>query len=232
VAGERGTVLVVEDDRALAVGLDLNLTAEGFEVLVARDGDTGLRLALEADPDLIVLDLMLPGLDGVSLLSDLRGRGRQVPVIILSARGEETDKVDGLSIGADDYVTKPFGLRELLARVHAALRRSRLVREAGREVCFSDVAVDLGARVVRKGWREVQLTAREFELLAYLVEHPGRVHPRGRLLAAAWGFDYEGTERTVDNFVRSLRVKLEDDPKEPRHLVTVRGVGYRFEPEG
>lgn len=226
---EPETILVVEDDRALSVGLDLNLSAEGYRVLVARDGARGLALALEERPDLIVLDLLLPNLDGYEVLERLRARGHDTPVIILSARGEEQDKVKGLKVGADDYVTKPFGLAELLARIEAALRRRRHVREDGNWVRFGRVAMERNGRQV---WREsvpVALTAREYELLDYFASHPGRTVSRERLLEVVWGYDYDGTVRTIDNFVRSLRVKLEEDPAKPRHLVTVHGVGYRFD---
>jgi DNA-binding response OmpR family regulator len=225
---EPPTVLVVEDDRALAVGLDLNLSAEGYRVVVARDGESGLRLALSQSPDLILLDLMLPGMDGMEVLRELRARGRQMPVIIVSARGEEYDKVAGLDVGADDYVTKPFGLKELVARINAALRRANGPREERRVAHFGDVEVDLdGRRVVRHG-NEVRLTPREYDLLAFLLERPGRVCSRESLLAAVWGYDYEGTCRTVDNFIRNLRVKLEREPARPEYLVTVHGVGYQL----
>jgi DNA-binding response OmpR family regulator len=225
------TILLVEDDPTLAMGLELNLASEGYRVLVARDGHSGLREALEQQPDLILLDLMLPGLDGFEVLARIREQGRHMPVVLLTARGEMDDKVRGLGVGADDYVTKPFSMRELSARIHAALRRARLVSKAGRRVRFGDVEVDLDARRVLRAEREVALTAREFDLLAWLAEHHGRVQPRERLLAAVWRIDYEGTERTIDNFIRSLRVKLEVDPKNPRHIVTVRGAGYRLDVE-
>ncbi len=226
---ERPRVLVVEDDVTLALGLELNLAAEGFIVSLARDGRGGLQAGLETKPDLIVLDLMLPQMDGFDVLAELRRQGRTMPVIILSARGDFGDKVSGLDLGADDYVTKPFHVRELAARIHAALRRVPAGR-AHRRVCFGDVAVDLDSRVVRRAEEEVQLTRREFELLAFLLERPGRLQTRTRLLDAVWGWDYDGTERTVDNFIRRLRVKLEPEPTSPAHLLTVRGAGYRFDP--
>ncbi len=229
MAAERPNILVVEDDATLALGLELNLAAEGFAVGVARDGRAGLQAALEQGPDLIVLDLMLPHLDGFDVLAALRRQGRDMPVIILSARGQISDKITGLDLGADDYMTKPFSVRELAARIHAALRRVPAGRDH-RRVCFGDVEVDLDGRVVRRADEEVPLTRREFELLAFLLERPGRLQTRTRLLDAVWGWDYDGTERTVDNFIRRLRVKLEPVPTNPAHLLTVRGAGYRFDP--
>jgi DNA-binding response OmpR family regulator len=221
--------LVVEDDRALAVGLDLNLSAEGYQVMVANDGESALRLALERVPSLVLLDLRLPDLDGMEVLAELRRRGRTMPVIILSARGEDGDKIQGLEGGADDYVTKPFNLHELLARVKAALRRAGLSATPSEWIALGDVSINLTEREVRKGDEVVHLTSREFDLLAFLLKYPGRTYTREALLAGVWGYDYEGTARTVDNFVRNLRVKLELDPTEPRHLLTVHGIGYRLQ---
>ena len=221
-------VLVVEDDPTLVMGLQLNLRAEGFRVLAARDGETGLRLAMDGAPDVIVLDLGLPGLDGLEVLAELRRRERQTPVIVLSARSSLDDKVRGLSVGADVYLTKPFSVRELTARIRAALRRVAVAR-GPRRVRFGEVRGDLEAQAVHRGETEVALTPREYALLAFLVERPGRTFTRERLLDAVWGMDYDGTGRTVDNFVHALRGKLEDDPATPRHLITVRGAGYRFD---
>ncbi len=226
---EREVILLIEDDRALAVGLDLNLSDEGYNVLVARDGESGLRRALDDRPDLVVLDLTLPDRDGFSVLEELRAAGRDMPVIILSARGEERDKIKGLGIGADDYVTKPFALAELVARIDAALRRQRRARGKDAWTHFGNIAVDRQARRVLRDGDEVQLTGRELDLLEYFIDNPGRVQPRERLLTAVWGYDYGGTARTVDNFIRNLRVKLEADPTNPRYLVTVHGSGYRFD---
>lgn len=223
------TILVIEDDRALAVGLDLSLSDAGYTVVVAREGRVGLRRALDEDPDLVVLDLMLPDVDGLEVLRQLRDRDREMPVIILSARAEEQDKVAGLTGGADDYVVKPFALTELLARIDASLRRQRRARRAGARTHFGSIEVDHIARTVTRAGKPVSLTAREFDLLAHFIAHPGEVHGRDRLLAAVWGYDYRGTARTVDNFVRNLRVKLEEDPADPVFLRTVHGAGYRFD---
>ena len=219
-------ILVVEDDLSILTGLSMNLRFDGYEVLQAQDGRTGLQKAVDERPDLLVLDVMLPELNGYELLRELRRRGLSTPVVMLSARGQEHDKTLGLDLGADDYVVKPFGLAELLSRIKAVLRRRQREPELLR---FSDVGVDLVARTVTRGGIPVELTAQEFKLLAHLVAHPGRTYSRDELLAGAWGFDYEGTARTVDNFVRQLRLKLEADPETPRHFVTVRGLGYRFD---
>ena len=226
---EPRTILVVEDDHTLARGLVMNLEIEGFRVLHAADGDEGLRMALDENPDLIVLDLMLPGLDGFDVVDELRGRDRATPVLVLSARAEIVDKIEALGLGADDYLTKPFSLKELVARIRACLRRPVWHTQPDRNVRFADVEVNLDGRAVTRGGTRVILTAREFDLLAFLVSHPDRVYSREQLLNSVWSHDYEGTARTVDNFVRRLRVKLEANAQRPRHLVTIRGVGYRFD---
>jgi len=223
------TLLIIEDNRAVAVGLDLNLEAEGYRVLLAADGESGLALIHQHKPDLIILDLMLPGIDGFEVLATLRQTDPRTPVIILSARGEEEAKVEGLLTGADDYVTKPFGLKELLARIHVVMRRDRQRNGDSHIIRFGEVQIDSVARAVTREGRTVHLTARELDLLLVLTTRPGRTLSREHLLTAVWGYDYDGTARTVDNFVRALRVKLEEDPAQPRHLVTVHGVGYRFE---
>jgi DNA-binding response OmpR family regulator len=221
-------ILVVEDDLAILTGLSMNLRFEGYEVLQAQDGQQGLARALDEAPDLVVLDLMLPVLNGFEVLKELRQRGRDTPVVVLSAKGAEMDKILGLNLGADDYVVKPFGLQELLARIKAVLRR-RFPTTAPPPLAFGDVEVDPVAKTVTRGGRPVELTAQEFKLLAHFLAHPGRTFSREELLGAAWGYDYEGSARTVDNFMRQLRLKLEPDPEAPRHFLTVRGLGYRFD---
>ncbi len=221
-------ILVVEDDLAILTGLSMNLKFEGYEVLQAQDGRQGLARALDEAPDLMVLDLMLPELNGFEVLRELRQRGRDTPVVVLSAKSAETDKILGLDLGADDYVVKPFGLQELLARIKAVLRR-RFPAATQQPVGFGDVQVDLPAKTVTRDGQPVELTAQEFKLLAHFLAHPGRTFSREELLGAAWGFHYEGSARTVDNFMRQLRMKLEPDPESPRHFLTVRGLGYRFE---
>jgi len=221
-------ILIIEDDAAIAAGLRLNLKHEGYIVTVVADGELGLKQALQDVPDLIVLDIMLPTMNGFEILRELRRRGSTSGVIMLTAKGLEEDKVLGLDLGADDYVQKPFGLSELIARINAVLRRRQAQQPS--LVVFADVKVDRRARSVTRNDEPVSLSPREMSLLLYLVDHPGRAHSRDALLEGAWGLDYEGTERTVDNFVVSLRKKLERDPDAPAHFITVRGLGYRFDP--
>ena len=225
-----GTVLVVEDDRALREGLVTNFGLRGCRVLAAADGEAGMRLALAERPDVIVLDLMLPGIDGFEVLELLRKRELDVPVLILSARGQVADKLAGFRLGADDYVTKPFQLPELVARVERMLRRRRRERAGSGRLAFGKIEIDTEDRTVRRRGRAVALLAKEFDLLRLLAERPG--HPFGRetILERVWGWGYEGTARTVDNYIRALRQKLEDDPARPRHLRTARQVGYRLDP--
>ncbi len=204
----------------------MNLRFEGFDVLQAQDGETGLSMAVDQRPDVMVLDVMLPGLNGFEVLKELRRRGQHTPVVMLSAKGLEQDKIMGLELGADDYLSKPFGLKELMARIKAVLRRHKT--GPGSSYRFGTVEIDFTGQTVTREGEPVRMTAQEFRLLRYFVEHPGRVVTREALIEGAWGMDYEGTPRTVDNFVRNLRAKLEDDPDEPKHFLTVRGSGYRF----
>ena len=223
-------VLIVEDDRAIALGLRLNLRKEGHEVDIAHDGEEGLRKALEPGIDLVVLDVMLPGRNGFELLKELRRRGSHASVLMLTAKSLESDKILGLKLGADDYLAKPFGLGELLARVEALLRRRPAPDERASDlVKFGAIEVDLAAQTVKRGGAVVEITPQEFRVLRLFLQSGGRALSREDLLARCWGAEYEGTPRTVDNFVRSLRVKLEDDAEQPHHFLTVRGHGYRFE---
>jgi len=218
-------ILVIEDDLSILTGLSMNLKFEGYDVLQAQDGHTGLQRALDEQPDLLVLDVMLPKMNGYEVIKELRQRGRDIPVVMLSARGMEHDKILGLELGADDYVVKPFGVQELLARIKAVLRRQQ---RAGEVVAFGENEVDLVSKAVTRAGKPVELTAQELRLLEYWVRHPDRIFSRNELIMGAWGFDYEGTARTVDNFVSQLRQKLEIDAENPRHFLTVRGLGYRF----
>lgn len=222
------TVLVVEDDESIALGLEMNLGAEGYRVVTATDGEAGLELARTEDIDLLILDVMLPKLNGFELLRTLRGERRTMPIVMLSARGAEMDKVMGLELGAEDYITKPFSLAELLARVKAVLRRDAIARGDSAEIRAGDLSINPSTREVRRKGAPVELTATEFDVLFCLVEVGGRVLSREQIQARVWGPTHHGTPRTIDNFILQLRAKLEEDAGNPRHIVTVRGVGYRF----
>jgi DNA-binding response OmpR family regulator len=226
-------ILVVEDNPDLAFGLRNNLEIEGYEVTVAEDGPTGLARARALHPDLTILDLMLPGMDGYRVLRTLRAEGFDRPVLILTARGEEADKVMGFRTGADDYVTKPFGVLELLARVEALLRRSSGAAAAAppppERERFGDVEVDPSSRSVFRGGRAVSLAPMEFDLLLALIRRRGAVASRHELMREVWGHRAVVVSRTVDTHIAELRRKLESDPAEPRHILTVRKAGYRLQ---
>ncbi len=226
--GVKKTVLVVEDDESIALGLEMNLGAEGYRVLTAVEGERGLTLARSSEVDLVILDVMLPRLNGYELLRTLRTERRTVPVIMLSARGAEMDKVMGLELGAEDYITKPFSLAELLARVKAVLRRDAIARGSEAALRAGSLDINASTREVRRSGALVELTATEFDVLFCLVEAAGRVLSREQIQAKVWGPAHHGTPRTIDNFILQLRAKLEEAPTAPEHIVTVRGVGYRF----
>jgi len=225
-------ILIVEDNPDLAYGLRTGLEIEGYDVQVAEDGETGLDRARSWGPDLVMLDLMLPGMDGYRVLRSMREGGSDVPVLILTARGEEADKVLGFRLGADDYVTKPCGVLELLARVGALLRRSRIAERAGADGIerFGSVEINPASRTVTKEGTAVALSPKEFDLLLALVRRRGAVASRVELLREVWGHRVEVMTRTVDIHIAELRRKLEDDPSEPRHILTVWKAGYRLEP--
>jgi DNA-binding response OmpR family regulator len=230
----KSRVLVIEDDASIMLGLRINLEAEGYEVLTADDGERGLEAARTEAPDLVILDVMLPKLNGFQVLQQLRREGLGMPIIVLSARTGEMDKVTGLELGAEDYVAKPFSLAELLARVKAALRRGSrapavLRVEPPRAYNFGDVRVDVSARTVTRAGAPVDLTATEFDVLLCLIEARGVALTREAIFTRVWGPNHHGTPRTIDNFVQQLRTKLEPDPQRPRYVLTVRGVGYRFD---
>ena len=220
-------VLVVEDNADLAFAVTTALQSEGFDVAVASTGPEGVARARDAN--LIILDLMLPGFDGYRVIRTLREDGITTPILVLTARGEEADKVKGLRLGADDYVTKPFGAMELLARVDALLRRSRLSAPAPVLDHFGEVEVNRAARTVKRHGVPVALTPKEFDLLIALMDRAGAVVPRGDLLSAVWGYSQDVSTRTVDLHVSELRAKLEPNPAQPVHIITVRKTGYRFE---
>ena len=226
-------ILVIEDDPSILRGLQLNLGMEGYAVRSAADGETGLQLARSERFDLLVVDVMLPRLGGLELIRELRRDDPDLPVLILSAKGQETDKVAGLQLGADDYMVKPFSLKELLARIGALLRRRRVKGETGEPRSVKKagpVEIDLQSRRATANGKQLELTTREFDLLLYFVSHPDRVFSREQLMESVWGSRYFGTARTVDNFVARLRAHIGDDAEAPRHLETVRGIGYRFNP--
>ena len=228
-------ILIVEDDDAIATGLALNLKLAGRQTAIARDGVEALNLTDDEDFLLVLLDINLPKKNGLEVLAALRQSDNLVPVIVISAREGEYDKVAALRLGADDYVTKPFALAELLARIDAVLRRTQqnvvqpVQTEHGDRLQFDDVSIDLGQRVVTRAGQEVKLTHLEFELLVFFVRHPSQVFSRTQLFNLVWG-QSAGSVRTVDNFVGQLRKRFEGDPEQPRHFITVRGSGYRFDP--
>ena len=225
------TVLVVEDDDSLQDVLSYNLSRKGYRVLQAMDGDAALDMAREEKPDLIVLDIMLPGLDGLEVCRIVR-REMATPILILTARDQELDKVGGLELGADDYMTKPFSIRELLARVGALIRRREMdvgPPESEKSISVGELALNLEARTAMMSGESLDLRPKEYDLLAFMASHPGRAYTRNELLDQVWGTEYFGDPRTVDVHVRWLREKIEREPGSPRHIITIRGTGYRFE---
>jgi DNA-binding response OmpR family regulator len=225
------SVLVVEDDPAILRGLADNLKFEGYDVQTAPDGESGLRLYDSHKPDLVILDLMMPRLGGLEMCRKLRARGVQTPILMLTARSEEADRVTGLDVGADDYVTKPFSVRELLARVRALLRRAQPQADLPDELSFGDVEVDFRRYEARRKGKAIEMTRKEFAILRLLAGRAGQVVTRDELLNEVWGYEAYPVSRTVDNHVAGLRAKLESDPARPSHIRTVHGVGYKFSTE-
>jgi DNA-binding response OmpR family regulator len=224
-------VLIVEDDEAMSVALRDGFQYEGYNVTVAKDGEAGLQLATHDQPDLILLDVMLPKMTGLDICKHLRGTGNDVPIIMLTARGQEIDKVLGLKLGADDYITKPFGFMELLARAEAVLRRARVPAMAAATpdtYRFGDVSIDFKRHEARKGASSIELSPREFQLLAYFIQHRGEIVTRETLLDAVWDYNAIPFTRTVDMHIAKLRKKVEDNPSDPKHIVTVHRLGYKF----
>ena len=223
------SILLIEDNRDYAATLRVNLEREGYAVAHAANGIDGLELAKRAEPDLIILDLMLPAMSGFTVLQRLRDEGREAPILIMTALGTEEEKLRGFGLGADDYVVKPCGLLEILARVKALLRRSSGGASAPRsEVRVADLSIDFGTRVVRRGSMEITLRPKEFDLLAALVRHRGRVLSRADLLREVWGYAAGTESRTVETHLAALRERLGDDPQAPKYIVTVRRAGYRL----
>jgi DNA-binding response OmpR family regulator len=222
------TVLIIEDDPAIVKGLEEALKEENFKVQVATDGGKGYQMARRESISLIILDLMLPEMNGKEICQQLRKDGLATPILMLTAKTSEMDKVVGLEIGADDYMTKPFFVRELIARVKALLRRGNQTVQELEETTFGDVYVDFKKQEAQKGGRQISLSAKEFQLLKYFVEREGEVISRATLLDDVWGYEVTPTTRTVDNYILSLRRKIESDPSKPKHLVTVYTAGYKF----
>ncbi len=225
----KDVILVIEDDRALREGLTMNLVLHGYDVLAAPDGEKGMQMAFDARPNLIVLDIMMPGWTGLDILEELRKRGEKVPVLILSALNTTPDKVAGLDLGADDYMSKPFDLPELIARIDMMLRRQRSAEQDRPILSFGDVTIDRSARTVKVRGTKTNLSAKEFDILCLLADSPGQVFTREIILERIWGWGYDGTARTVDNFVANLRKKVELGRDAPRHIKTVPKVGYKLD---
>jgi two-component system alkaline phosphatase synthesis response regulator PhoP len=222
-------ILIIEDDKAILAGLKRNLGFEGFDVATASDGEEGLAAAFNGSQDLIILDIMLPKVSGFEICRLLKQNKVDTPVIILSAKGQEADKVKGLDLGADDYIAKPFGVKELIARVNAVLRRKRRDEDMHGSCTLGAVEIDFKGQSVRRRKKRIEMSAREFKLLKFLIDNEGKVLDRNTILNHVWGYDYYGTARTVDNFINRLRRKIEDDPNNPKFIVTVFGVGYKLE---
>jgi len=212
----------------MVIGLKDSCEYEGYQVFVARNGKEGLEKASKEKVDIILLDVMLPLMSGIDVCRTLRTRGVETPIIMLTARGQEMDKVVGLEVGADDYVTKPFSIKELLARIRAHVRRATRQVVELESFTFDDVELNFKKYVARKGGRPLDLSAREFEILHYLIRHRGEIVTRDRLLDEVWGYDSTPITRTVDNHIARLRQKIEQDPSEPKHIITIHRIGYRF----
>lgn len=221
-------VLIIEDEPNMVIGLKDSCEYEGYEVSVARDGKEGLEKASNEKVDIILLDVMLPLVSGIDVCRSLRARGIETPILMLTARSQEIDKVVGLEVGADDYVTKPFSIKELLARIRAHLRRAAKQVVEFESFTFGDVELNFKKYAARKGGRPLELSAREFEILRYLIRHRGEIVTRDQLLNEVWGYDSTPVTRTVDNHIARLRQKIEHDPSAPRHIITIHRLGYRF----
>mgnify|MGYP006297913109 CR=1 FL=1 len=222
-------ILVVEDEDAILMGIQENLETAGYTVLTAADGHEALQEGLGKSPDMIILDIMLPGMSGYEVCRELRDAGRDMPILMLTARHDEFDKLHGFEMGADDYVTKPFSIDELLARIKAILARGKRRAEEPESYTFGNCVLDQNARILTCKGKEVTLTRTEFDLLAYFCANEGKALSREVVMRDVWGTEYYGTQRSLDSFVASLRAKIEDKPAKPRHILTVHGVGYKFQ---
>lgn len=221
-------ILIVEDEPNMVAGLRDNFEFEGYQVLTAPDGVAGLERALSESPDIVILDVMMPRMSGLDVCKQLKAKKPSMPIIMLTARGQEVDKVVGLELGADDYVTKPFSIRELLARVKAVLRRAGTIPKTGEKFAFGEVEVNLRSCQVSKKGKALEFSSKEFDLLKYFLNHPGETLSRDRLLEDVWGYDRFPTTRTVDAHIVRLRQKVEPKPEDPRFILTVHGTGYKF----
>jgi DNA-binding response OmpR family regulator len=224
------TILIIEDDVSILRGLKDNLIFEGYDVLASPDGLEGLQMALDNKVDLLLLDIMLPGINGYDICRRLKKEKPELPIIMITARGTEVDKIAGLDLGADDYMTKPFSVPELLARARAVLRRASGISREVETYSFANVSIDFKKFQALVDDKEVKLSSREFAILRYLIEHEGEVIHRHELLDKVWGYDVTPSTRTVDNFILDLRKKIEKDPGNPQHIISVRGAGYKFRP--
>lgn len=222
------TILIIEDDISILRGLKDNLEYEGYKVIAESNGDSGLKVALEKQAHLILLDIMLPGINGFEICRKVKKEKPELPIIMITARGSEMDKVAGLDLGADDYITKPFSIPELLARVRAVLRRFNTETKTPEQYSFGEITIDFIKYQAFRNGQEIQLSSKEFDILKYLIEHEGEAIHRHDLLNEVWGYTAMPTTRTVDNFILDLRKKLEENPSNPVHMLGVRGVGYKF----
>ena len=223
-------ILIIEDDISILRGLKDNLTFEGYSVLSSADGQEGLQIALEKHVDLLLLDIMLPGMNGYEICRRLKKEKPELPIIMITARGSEMDKVGGLDLGADDYLTKPFSIPELLARIRAVLRRSTPDQNEIEKYSFGEITLNFKKFQAFMKDEEIKFSSREFALMKYFIQHEGEVIHRHELLNEVWGYNVTPTTRTVDNYILDLRKKLEEDPAKPKHILSVRGVGYKFVP--
>jgi DNA-binding response OmpR family regulator len=221
-------ILIIEDDISILRGLKDNLQYEGYSVITEINGEKGLELALKENIDLILLDIMLPGMNGYEICRKLKKEKQELPIIMITARGTEVDKVSGLDIGADDYITKPFSIPELLARVRAIFRRLTQVKNVPEEYSFGNIKLNFTEYKAFRNDEEIKLSGKEFAIIEYFIKHEGEVIHRHDLLNKVWGFEVMPSTRTVDNFIHDLRKKLEEDPSNPQHIISIRGVGYRF----
>jgi DNA-binding response OmpR family regulator len=224
------TILIIEDDVSILRGLKDNLVFEGYDVLTSINGIKGLEMAMSNDVDLLLLDIMLPGINGYDICRKLKKEKPELPIIMITARGTEVDKVAGLDLGADDYMTKPFSIPELLARIRAILRRTNKTQKEVHTYSFSNVSIDFKKYQAFVDEREIMLSSREYAIMKYLIEHEGEVIHRHELLDKVWGYNVTPSTRTVDNFILDLRKKFEKNPADPQHIISIRGAGYKFIP--